>query len=442
MTQHVTIIGAGWAGLAAAIELCKHGIPVTVYESAKQIGGRARSVTINDLTLDNGQHLMIGAYHQMLELLRDINVHEKDVFYRMPQHFRLIDYITGETCFELKLPRLPFPLHLLAGMLCTPSLSMKEKLLTLLRFDALLKKDIEQDISVDQWLSQSKLPQTYIRYMLKPLCLAALTTHIHEASARIFQNVLRQTFNGPASYTDLLIPKTDLGQLFPLAAKNFIEQHGGQVITGMKANKLLCSNNKVDAIVINDKLQSIDHIILATPASVTARLLSPIDVCNNVNHQLNILEYEPVITVYLHYADNISLPLPMTGLINATAEWLFDRKYCQQAGIIAAVISASGEHDALDNETLAQSIASELSQLFKLPAPKSSQVIREKRATIRCTPGIDQQRPGIDTPLSNLKLCGDYVHFDHISVAGLPSTLEGALRSGVKCAQKLIQEIT
>ncbi|HEY9051931.1 MAG TPA: FAD-dependent oxidoreductase, partial [Gammaproteobacteria bacterium] len=380
--------------------------------------------------------------HQMLKLLNIIHVQEKDVFYRMPQHFRLIDYITGETCFELKLPRLPYPLHLITGLLSSPSLSLKEKLLTLWRFDGLLKKDIDQDISVDQWLSQSKLPQIYIRYMLKPLCLAALTTHTHEASARIFQNVLRQTFNGPASYTDLLIPKTDLGQLFPLAAKNYIEQHGGQVITGMKATKLLCSNNKVNTVVIDDKPQSVDHIILATPASVTARLLSPIDVCNDIQHQLNTLEYEPVITVYLHYADNIALPLPMTGLINATAEWLFDRKYCQQTGMIAAVISAGGDHDALDNETLAQSIASELSQLFKLPAPKSSQVIREKRATIRCIPGIDQQRPGIDTPLSNLKLCGDYVHFDDISVAGLPSTLEGALRSGVKCAQKFIQETT
>lgn len=442
MTHHVTIIGAGWAGLAAAIELCKHSIPVTVYESAKQIGGRARSVTINDLTLDNGQHLMIGAYHQMLELLRAIDVHEKDVFYRIPQHFRLIDYITGETCFELKLPRLPFPLHLLAGMLGTPSLSMKDKLLTLLRFDALLKKDIEQDISVDQWLVQSGIPKTYIRYMLKPLCLAALTTHTHEASASIFQNVLRQTFNGPANYTDLLIPRTDLGQLFPLAAKNYIEQHGGKVMTGMKANKLVCDDNKIESVIINDMTHSVDHMILATPASVTARLLAECDACDEIHRQLNTLEYEPVTTVYLQYAENISLPLPMTGLINATAEWLFDRQYCQQAGMIAAVISASGKHDVLDNETLAQTIAGELSQMFKFPAPKSFQVIREKRATIRCTPGIDQQRPGIDTALSNLKLCGDYVHFDDISAAGLPSTLEGALRSGVKCAQKFIQEIT
>ncbi|MCW9005975.1 MAG: FAD-dependent oxidoreductase, partial [Gammaproteobacteria bacterium] len=118
MSFHSTVItGGGWAGLAAAVELSRQNIPVTVFESAKQLGGRARTVNHNGLMLDNGQHLMIGAYREMLSLLKIINVNEKDVFLRIRQQLEIINFGNQTTAFKLKLAKLPAPFNLLMGML-------------------------------------------------------------------------------------------------------------------------------------------------------------------------------------------------------------------------------------------------------------------------------------------------------------------------------------
>ena len=441
MSKHVRIIGGGWSGLAAAVELSSQNIPVTVYESAKQLGGRARSIQLNNTTLDNGQHLMIGAYQTMLALLTKIGVNENDVFHRMPQQLDMLDLTTRQSVFKLSLPSWPAPWHLLAGMLACPSLSLIEKFSTLIGFNTLLKKNIEVDISVDQWLQQTKIPQKYIQFLLKPLCLAALTTHTSTASARAFQTVLQQTFNGPACNTDLLIPKVDLGKLFPQAAKEYIEQHGGKVLLEHRVDQIHFEHTKAQSLSINNQSIPCDHIILATPAHIAQKLLSQSELLQTSRDKINHIEYEPVITVYIQYANTVQLPMPMLGVINAYSEWLFDRRYCNQAGLIAVVISAHGPHMELDNASLTRHISDELSQLFPhWPEPLSASAIREKRACFRCTTNIDKHRPQTTTAVNNLTLCGDYVYIEEKNAAGLPSTLEGSLRSGVKCAQNFIQD--
>lgn len=445
MKTHPTlIVGGGWAGLSAAVELSRHNIPVTLVEAAKQLGGRARSVQQDDKTIvDNGQHLMIGAYHQMLSLLKTTGVDIDNIFHQTQLQIDMLDLKSQSTAFKLKLPRAPAPFHLLFGITNCPSLSFKQKLVTLYRFNNLLNKSIEADINVDEWLARAHLPEAYTEALLKPLCLAALTTHTHEASARAFQSVLQQTFNGPAKNTHLLIPATDLGQVFPQAAKRYIESQGGQVLTEQRVNQITCRDHRATGICINDQSFEIENLILATSARATEKLLTNIKACQPITHQLQQQQYEPVTTVYLQFPESVKLPLPMMGVINATSEWLFDRTHCHQAGLIAVVISANGPHMDLDNAQLAQQVAGELSRLFPdWPEVESSWVIREKRATLRCVPGIDNNRPGIQTPIENLRLCGDYVYIEENNQPGLPSTLEAAMRSGVKCAQQLIQETT
>jgi len=443
MTKHVTIIGGGWSGLAAAVELSKNNIPVTVYESAKQLGGRARSVKTNNFTVDNGQHLMIGAYQQMLDLLKTINVIEEDVFYRTAQQIKIISLKTNETAFYLKLPKVPAPLNLLLGILRCPSLSFTEQIQTLYRFNKLLNKKIIQDLNVDLWLDKARLPSRYIDKLLKPLCLAALTTHTHDASAKVFQAVLQKTFNGPQENTDLLIAKKDLNNIFPEAAKNYIESKGGKIFLEHRTSQINIANHKASSVIINGKTIDVDQLILATPSFTTSKLLSAIKPCNSICNKLNQFEYEPVTTVYLQYPENISLPIPMLGMIDSTSEWVFDRQYCKQPGVIACVISATGPHLEMNNQALTQKVEQELKKIFPhWPEAKSSIVICEKRASLRCSPDIDSIRPKINTPISNIKLCGDYVHIEEKNHSGLPSTLEGALQSGVKCAQFTIQDIT
>lgn len=440
--SRIIIAGAGWAGLAAGVELSRENIPVTIIDSARQIGGRARSVSLDGMTLDNGQHLMIGAYGQLLELLSIIGVNESAVFHRLPHQIDMRDVSTGRSLFQLSLPRLPAPLHLLVGMLRTPSLNLKQKLITLVRFNRLLNKPIEQDISVDLWLASAGLPETYVEQLLKPLCLAALTTATHQASAKAFQTVLQQTFNGPTANTDLLIPKTDLGQLFPQAARAYIESRGGQVFTEHKLQQIEVRNDRIISVTIDKQHHDCDWLILATPPHVTERLVKTIPGCSSLQQQLQQLKYEPITTIYLKYPESVQLDKPMVGLLNATGEWLFDRRYCHQPGLMAVVISADGPHMTMENDELAETIIAELTQLYPhWPKPDKHWVIREKRASFSCQPGVDKNRPGINTAINNLSLCGDYVKIEAESQAGLPSTLEGALRSGVECARRLMQKL-
>ena len=212
----VAIVGGGWAGLAAAVELCKNNnIEVTLFESSPQLGGRARSIEWNGKTLDNGQHLMIGAYQQMLDLLNTIDADINILFKRLSHRMLMIDAVSGNTTFDLQLPSLPAPLHLIIGILKTPYLSLKEKFQVLIRFNRLLNTPLKKDINVSDWLRSANLPDKYIKNLLEPVCLAALTTHPHQASAKAFQSVLQQTFNASANFTDLLIPTRDLSQVFP-----------------------------------------------------------------------------------------------------------------------------------------------------------------------------------------------------------------------------------
>lgn len=435
----VTIIGAGWSGLAAAVELSRHRIPVTVYESARQIGGRARDVEIHGMTVDNGQHLVIGAYIELLALLNVVGISESEVFYRTPQQLRLLDLVTAGIAFDMKLPRWPAPLNLLGGMLACPSLNVSDKIKTLWRFNSLLNQQLHTDISVTQWLQQAKLPQNYVNYLLKPLCLAALTTHPEQASARAFQSVLQQTFSGKRAYTDLLIAKSTLGHIFPAAARKYIETHGGRVLCAHRVDNI---NPKTNQIMVNDQTSDYSQLIIATPPAITQQLLKPHAEFVSISDKLAALAYGPVCTIYLQYPPHIRLPLPMLGCINSTSEWLFDRRYCQQPGLIAVVISADGPHMLQSNDALVETIKTELSRLFPdWPEPTNAQVIREKRAGFSCQVNIDTLRPSIRTGVKNIKLCGDYVYIENKLRAGLPATLEGAVRCGVKCAQQTLEDM-
>ncbi|VAW57203.1 Phytoene desaturase, pro-zeta-carotene producing [hydrothermal vent metagenome] len=436
----IAIVGGGWAGLAAAVELCQHGHQVSLFESAPQLGGRARSVTWNNMTLDNGQHLMLGAYQQMLQCLTTLHADTDKLFKRLPYRMLMLDAQTGQTAFDLQLPTYPAPLHLLFGIFNTPSLSFKEKITLLIRFNQCLNSPIKDDLSVTDWLQSANLPLTYTKNCLEPVCLAALTTHPHQASAKAFQRVLQQTFSGPAHFTDLLIPTADLSQIYPNLAKQFILKNGGDIQTRSKVQQLHIENNRIQSIVVNDQTLTFDQVILATPASITHKLLDPIPLLQPLVKQINQLKYEPVTTLYLQFKQATPLPYPMLGIVNGLSEWVFERSISGNNDVLAVVISARGKHCQIPEAQLVETIYTELSTIIPNLSPLlTSKLITDKRATFQCHPNIDSLRPCTETMVSNLKLCGDYVYIEEKKQAGLPSTLEGALHSGVKCAQSIIR---
>jgi squalene-associated FAD-dependent desaturase len=431
--NEIVIVGAGWAGLATAVALTRAGKSVTVFESARQIGGRARRVPFDDLSVDNGQHLFIGAYHETLSIMETIGVDTPKVLLR--QQLQLISrYQDGKT-LALKAPQLPAPLHLLWGLLTAQGLNPKERW-SAIRFGLKLKLGrlkLQQDISVSELLRQQGQPDTLNQAFWYPLCLAIMNTHPQQASAEIFIRVLEDAFLHQQQDSNLLYARRDLSEILPDPAVDYIEQHGSQLQLGQRITQLEIEANRITGVWSDDQFHAAEHVVLATPPYATAPLLTPFPLLADLASGLQQFQYEPICSVYLQYPEAVQLPVPMLGMLGSVGQWAFDRRLCGQAGLIAVVISSSGIHMTWPNTQLVETISTELANLFPTwPQPIRTQVIREKRATFASLININQSRPTNLTKVKGLWLAGDFTQ------TGYPATLEGAIRSGVQCTRQIV----
>ncbi len=424
--MQVAIIGGGYAGMAAAVDLSAAGISVTVYEAALQLGGRARRVNFRDTLLDNGLHILIGAYSETLRLIRQVHPGHESALLRLPMDW----HIHGE--FRLSAPRLPAPLHLLAGVMRASGLSFSERL-GLARFMVALQRmqfQLASDISVETLLQQHSQSEKVCRVMWRPLCVAALNTPPASASAQVFLNVIKDSLSGARDASDMLISRVDLSALFPEPAAAWITGRGGHVITGQRVSALETHGDGY-AVTTNENRQVFSHVICAISPHQVHDMLGGIPALAGIADTINGLRYQSIHSVWLQYPDAVALPAPMLGLTGGLIHWVFDReKLCGQRGLVGAVISAEGEHQALDQETLGIHIHEELKQHFHaLPEPLWRRVIAEKRATFSCTVGVN--RPPQLTPARNFFLAGDY------TASVYPATIEAAVRSGIICARHI-----
>lgn len=434
------MIGGGYAGMAAAVALAERGIPVTVFESAKQLGGRARGVEYNGTQLDNGQHLLLGCYRDTLRLIEQVGGDLEQDFLRLPLQLDL----HGE--FSLKAPRLPAPLHLLVALLGAQGLSWRERfkaarfMLALRRMDFRLPSPVDGrggeggDMTVAELLARHGQDADLTLKLWEPLCIAALNTPIRKASAQVLLNVLRDALNQSRADSDMLLPRLDFTSLFPQRAARYIEQRGGKVLLSCGVDAIIPQENGIE-LVTDAGSQFFSHVICAAPPVAAAKLLRPISALAEAVQQIDALEHQPIYTLYLQYPPDVSLPQPMLGLHQRFSQWLFDRgQIAGQHGLIAAVISAEGIHQDLSQEALADKVIQELHEEFGIAArPQWVKVIAEKRATFCCAP--DLQRPDQRTPLPRLWLAGDYTAGDY------PATLEGAVQSGLRCAAPILKKV-
>lgn len=423
----VAIIGGGYAGMAAAVSLSRHGIPVTVFESSRQLGGRARGVQYNETQLDNGQHLLLGCYRNTLNLIEQVGGNIERDFLRLPLQLDLHGH------FSLKAPSLPAPLHLLAALLGSEGLTWSERSKAV-RFMLTLRHmnfSLNEDITVVELLALHGQDADLTVKLWEPLCIAALNTPISKASAQVLLNVLRDALNRTRADSDMLLPRIDFTALFPQRAAAYVEQHGGRV-------HLSCSVQAVnpleDGLEISSESgrEKFSHVICAAPPVAAARLIRPLAALAESVAQIDALEHQPIYTLYLQYPPQVKLPHPMTGLHQRISQWLFDKgRIAGQHGLIASVISAEGMHQKLAQEVLAQKVIAELREEFNITEqPEWCKVIAEKRATFCCSPNL--KRPGIKTALPRLLLAGDYTDGDY------PATLEGAVISGLGCAAEMV----
>ncbi len=426
----VAVIGGGWAGLAAAVTLAEQQMPVTLFESSPQLGGRARRVSLHGLDLDNGQHILIGAYRETLRLLDQVGIKIEDACFAPPLTLQVAPG------FRLQAAALPAPWHLALGLLRCQGISLREKL-SAVRFLSALKRThfrVDPELSVAALLAQHGQSAKLDAYLWHPLCLAALNTPPDQASAQIFINVLRDAFFAQRDDSRLLLPKIDLGALFPDAAAAYLAAHGAKVHCNQRIQGIDIRDGNFD-LQHAQGMETFSQVICAVPPFRIGQLFANLPAMQPIVAQLAAWRYQPIVTVYLQYAADVRLPFPMLGLSQTLSQWVFDRRLTQQPGLLAVVISAQGAHESLGHDALIAQVRAELKQALNISAtPSWTQVIAEKRATFSCTPNL--QRPQNQTPLPGLYLAGDYTASDY------PATLEAATRSGVASARLALKHLS
>ena len=419
----VAVIGGGWAGCAAALTLAEAGIRVTLYEAARTLGGRARAVALEGQALDNGQHILLGAYSESLGMIDRLNrANGSSPLWRLPLSLR------QPPEFALACPRLPAPFNLLAGLLSSRGLSVREKLSA-----ARFAYDLLSGRSATEGLSVGALTCTQTerlnRLLWHPLCVSALNTPPGSASARVFREVMRGAFSGAMRDSDLVLPRRDLTALLPGPAAARITALGGTVRT---ASRVLALDEAPDSIAVatRDDRLTFSHVVVATAPQHVASLVARIPALVPVAAATATYHYESIATGYIQYDRSFRLGHAFYALADGPAQFVFDRGQSHgQHGLMAFVASAAGSLDADWLERAER-------QLRTIARPGGGQwrrAIVEKQATYRCVPGL--ARPDTRTAHSRVSLAGDY------TAGPYPATLESAVRSGVQSSTILIEQL-
>lgn len=420
MSRRIAVVGAGWSGLAAAVQASAAGHRVQLFEMAHHCGGRARSVATAAGTFDNGQHILIGAYVHTLALMRQVGADPQRLLERHPLR---IAYPDGR---GLALPPGSPLLAFTRGVLAARAWPLADRL-RLLRTAAgwsLHGFDCAADMTVPALCSG--LPLAIERDLIEPLCVAALNTPMAQASAKVLLRVLKDALFSGRGSADLLLPRAPLSALLPDPAQAWLARHGATLHLGRRVQTLRRAGPlwEVDG-------ERFDAVILACSASEAARLTADVDAA--WSRCIAAIRYEPIATVHLNDSA-LRLPQPMTALDSgptAPAQFVFDLGRLGGApGGFAFVVSSAR---AWVEQGLPATAAAVLAQARRAFAGAfggaDAEVIRhvsaERRATFACTPGLARPPAHI---AAGLAAAGDYIEGPY------PATLEGAVRSGQAAA--------
>lgn len=426
VADHVAIVGAGWAGMAAAVAHTQAGRQVTVFEAARTVGGRARAVqaTLPDgapVTLDNGQHILIGAYAESLRLMRLVGVDADAALLRLPLALCFPD---GQ---GLQLPDLPPPWDALLGIARAQGWGWRDKLALLRAAAAWRVAGFRCTPHATVADLCTPLTPRLLAEFIDPLCVSALNTPADEASGQVFLRVLRDSLFSGRGGSNLLLPRTDLGTLFPQTAAQWLARQGGAVVTGQRVQRLARQADGWLLEGVDGTGGTFHHVTLACSPWEASRLAASVDdpAARQWSTVADNLRFEAITTVYAH-ASGARLPRPMLALRSTThhpAQFVFDRGQLDGThGLLAFVVSTSrGDRAEVEQQVLQQAAAQ-----LALPVLTPVQTVVEKRATFACTPGL--HRPPVQV-LPGLSACGDYVEGPY------PATLEGAVLSGTATAK-------
>jgi hydroxysqualene dehydroxylase len=404
----IHIVGAGIAGLAAAVRLAQAGIHVTVHEAAGQAGGRCRSYhdPALDMTIDNGNHLLLSGNRAALAYLELIGARER-LGGPGSAEFPFIDLATDERWVlrpnEGRLPWWIFHAHRRV-----PGTRVRDYLSVVPLLHAGSSQTISDIMNCDTAL---------YRRLWQPVLLAALNTEPKEASAALAASIMRETLLAGGHACHPLVARAGLSSAFIDPALLYLQTKGAAVQFGHRLRALSFEGRRATALDFGDEivnLRSDSAVILAVPPPVAASMLPGLS---------RPTEFRAIVNAHFRVAPPAGCP-PITGVINGLAEWIFafpDR--------LSVTISGADRLLETGRETLAEDIWHDVARVTGVADPLPPwQIVRERRATFAALPKENDRRPPAQTKWENLALAGDW------TATGLPATIEGAVRSGNRAA--------
>lgn len=453
----VLIIGGGLSGLSAAVELAGRGYPVTLLEQRQHFGGRTYSF-VDEVTgdvVDNGQHLLMGCYHQTRRYLKTIGS-ESRAFLQPNLRIEFLHPRRGPA--TLSCPALPAPLHLLGGLLGLNSLSWNDRL-KLLRVGLELRKDpmrVEPQLSrltVDEWLTSLGQSPDNKKYLWDVIAIGSLNDDPRTVSALLFYRVLRSAFLGARENSSLLIPRVGLSELLVDPALKFLESRGSSIRTGVGVDGMEVREGRVRNVRSGSESFEVDAVIAAVPYYALDAIAPGLSTSGEKKSpgEETAFESSPIITINLWF-DKPVMEQEFVALLDSRVHWVFNKSRILQSlkgngrrqmadgklqktdgrQYLSLVISGASGYLEMEKEGLVRMALEDLRRVFPEVGNATlvhSLLLKEKRATFSPTPGIEALRPSSRTHLENLFLAGDWTN------TGYPATIEGAVMSGNEAAR-------
>lgn len=436
------IVGAGVAGIAAALECIEQGIQPILIESKPYIGGRARSFvekTTNE-TIDNGQHLMMGCYTYFLQML--VRLGTKHLLKPQPA-MKVVFYDADGTMDILDASRMKGKSGVALGIWNLQKVSTSAKMRGLLLAAKIqFTMATYKGMSAAEFLHYHKQPKELITRLWEPIILATLNSTPEHASASLLIEVLQRAMFGKGDASSLLLPQVGLSELFsPL--ETLIQQHAGIIMLSTEVKEVLLFDGNAIGVVTEDEREVRgDDVILTTPPRTLQRIVMQNTLHSNAQETLQQYTFSPIISVYLWFDINF-MDDDFAAMLGTTTQWVFNKRkmaetssQCLQQfpGHVSLTVSAANPIVNESAEVIANHCTEELRKVF----PKAQnatllhyKVIKEKQATFLATPQLEPNRIPTRTQIPNVFLAGDWTN------TGLPATLEGAAQSGVHAVKEI-----
>jgi squalene-associated FAD-dependent desaturase len=430
LSKRVIIIGGGFAGLAAGVELCERGHKVILLERRNHLGGRAYSFTnpATGDTVDNGQHLFMGCYFNTIAFLKKIGCLNKLKF----QERTRIDFLDAKNGLDsFECPALPAPLHVLAGLFGLKGLTIGDKFRTFNLSSTLRGKTQSNGaLSVAQWLKKLKQSDNINERFWTPMVVATLNESPEAASAQMLIKVLQQAFGGGREASAIGISSVGLSDLYTDGAKDFIESRGGEIRTFAHVNKILVHDGKVTGVEFkNGEKLAADYVISTVPPNILREMLDE-QLREKEFAYLEKLKSSAIVSINLWF-DRPLTDRKFIGLIGTELQWLFNKDAIsatsKNSNHLALIISAANHYVPMTKHQLVEMALRDLHKLIPQSLEAKllhSTIVKERDATISHTVESDTLRPAAQTSIANFILAGDWTD------TGLPATIESAVLSG------------